>query len=62
MISVVSQTKPAEFVSALAAGHVHTALVLLDIAIAFGTGLGVQFDPYRRVIASIVYLIKPLLQ
>ena len=62
MIPVVSKTEPAELVPALAAGHVHTALVLFNVALAFGTGLGVQFDPNRRIIRPVVDFIKPLLQ
>lgn len=41
MVPVVSETEPAKFVAALSAGHVHTTLVFLNIALALGTRLGV---------------------
>lgn len=41
MISVVPETEPAKFVAALPTGHMHTPLVFLDVAFAFGTGLSV---------------------
>ena len=62
MISVVSETKPAEFVATLATCHVHAALVLLDVGFALRTGLGVQFDPRRGVVLAEVDSVQPLLQ
>ena len=45
MISVVAQTEPAKLIAALPTGHVHAALVLLNVGFALGAGLGVQLDP-----------------
>ena len=41
MLSPVAQAEPAELAAALAADHVHAALVLLNGALALGAGLGV---------------------
>ena len=41
MFPVVSKTQPAELVATLAARHVHTPLVFLDIAFALRAGFGV---------------------
>ena len=45
MVLIVSEAQPAELVGALSASHVHAALVLLDICLAFRTGLSIYFKP-----------------
>jgi len=59
----VAQTEPAEFVSTaprtLVAGHVVAALVLLDVLVTLGAGLGVEQDPIH-VFAFRVVLVDPL--
>jgi hypothetical protein len=47
VISIITQTQPTKLVPAFPASHMHTTLVLLDIALALGANLGVQFDPNR---------------
>ena len=54
------QAQPAELVAALAAGHVHAALVLLDGPLALGAGLGVGQDPVQ-VLRLCAVLDDPLL-
>lgn len=41
MLRPVAKAQPAELITALAAHHVHAALVLLYWALALGAGLGV---------------------
>ena len=62
MISVVAHAQPAKLISALAAGHVHTALILFNSIFAFGTLLSVEFDPKSRIFLAPADPIQPLVQ
>ena len=43
MVSIITKTQPAKFISALTAGHVHTAWIFLNWRFAFWTLFGIQF-------------------
>ena len=62
MLFVVSEAEPAELILALAAGHVHAALVLLNWALALWAWLCIELDPITRVILITINLVFPLLQ
>ena len=62
MVSVVSHAKPAKFIAALRAGHVHAATIFLDIRFAFGAWLGIKLDPLLISIKPEIGLIKPFLK
>jgi hypothetical protein len=53
------EAEPTELMAALAARHVHAALILLDRALALGARLGVGDDP-REVLALSTVLDVPL--
>jgi hypothetical protein len=55
MLFVVAEAEPAEFELAVAASHVHAALVLLDVGFAFGAGLRVKFQPD----CCVAFLVSP---
>ena len=61
MTIVIFETDPAELVTALAAGHVHAALVLLDRSFALWAVFGVQLDPGGQVVRA-VHAVLPLLE
>ena len=54
MLRPVAQAQPAELTPALAAHHVHAALVLLYGPLALGAGLGVGQDPIGILTLSTV--------
>lgn len=58
VLAPLHEAEPAEAELALLAGHMHTALVLLDQALALGARLRVGFDP-REVLAVSALLLLP---
>ena len=58
VLAPLGETKPAEAELALLTGHVHTALILLDQALALGARLGVGLDP-GEVLAVTALLLLP---
>jgi hypothetical protein len=60
MFSPGTQAKPAEFIAALAAGHVHASLVFLDGPLALGARFRVCNDPCQVFTLSTI-LDVPLL-
>ena len=55
MFGPVAEAQPAELAAALAAHHVHAALVLLYGPLAFGAGLGVGQNPIGVLALSVVF-------
>jgi hypothetical protein len=62
VIFVVAHAQPAKLISALAAGHMHTALIFLNSIFAFGTLLSVEFDPESRIFLASADSIQPLVK
>ena len=60
MLAPLCEAEPAEVELALLAGHVHTALVLLDQTRALWTRLGIGFDPSQILaVATLLFFPNP---
>ena len=59
MLSIVSHAQPAELMLALATGHVHATLVLLDGPLALRAWLRVDLQPVLRIVLSAADAILP---
>lgn len=62
MVSVISKTEPTKLVSALRASHVHTTLILLNLYLALGAVLCVEFNPNISIIVAHLNSVIPLRQ
>ena len=57
MLPVVPHAQPTKFMPALATGHVHAPRILLNVHLALGTLLAVQFLPNFDLIFHALNLI-----
>ena len=59
MLFVVSHAEPAELVLALRTCHVHAALILLNLYLAFGAWFCIELHPNLGVVHPHIYLLVP---